>query len=451
MIRYLSIARFLLRHRSGRLLVTGLLFLLFSAAISLRLAQAQPAGIVVNSFSDQIKSYDGVCTLREAVIAANSDRPSGSKAGECVPAHGPDTILLNPGVYTLGRADSGDDDACSTGDLDITSDISIRPRSAGLVVISGNGITDRVFHILRGTVTITGVTIRGGNMRGSGGGIFNAGLLTLENSTLVDSRANVSGGGLYNKGSATLANVTVVTNTAPSGSGLANGASRLSEPAQYAHCPCAVQRFSGRCQSSQCGQQPRVRRSWLWRLWPPSGTIHGSSRKPSPAFQVAPSFSPWRPAARPSTLASAPSRLRAARQKDQRGCPAPKAPAATSALSNAITVRRWPLTTATPCARMKLLNVPAPGVLENDSDADGVPLTAILVTGPSHGTLTLNGNGSFSYTPTANYNGSDSFTYKANDGSLDSNVATVSITSPWSMMRRCAPVRKTEPRPKTLR
>src|SRR5262249_18441632 len=44
------------------------------------------------------------------------------------------------------------------------------------------------------------------------------------------------------------------------------------------------------------------------------------------------------------------------------------------------------------------------------------------------GTLTLNANGSFTYTPAANYNGADSFTYKVNDGTLDSNVATVSIT-----------------------
>ena len=49
----------------------------------------------------------------------------------------------------------------------------------------------------------------------------------------------------------------------------------------------------------------------------------------------------------------------------------------------------------------------------------------MLVTGPAHGTLTLNADGSFTYTPAANYNGTDSFTYKANDGTLDSNVATV--------------------------
>src|SRR5262249_8765245 len=66
------------------------------------------------------------------------------------------------------------------------------------------------------------------------------------------------------------------------------------------------------------------------------------------------------------------------------------------------------------------------GVLSNDADVDGGNvLSAVLVSGPSHGVLSLNADGSFSYTPSANYNGPDSFTYKANDGSLDSNVATV--------------------------
>src|SRR5205823_1711289 len=59
---------------------------------------------------------------------------------------------------------------------------------------------------------------------------------------------------------------------------------------------------------------------------------------------------------------------------------------------------------------------------------DGDALTAVLVSAPAHGSLTLNANGSFSYMPAANYNGSDSFTYKANDGALNSNVATVAIT-----------------------
>jgi VCBS repeat-containing protein len=71
---------------------------------------------------------------------------------------------------------------------------------------------------------------------------------------------------------------------------------------------------------------------------------------------------------------------------------------------------------------------PAPGVLANDSDPDGDALSAVLVSGPSHGTVSLNANGSFTYTPAVNYSGSDSFTYEAGDGTLTSGPATVTIT-----------------------
>ncbi|WP_306577633.1 VCBS domain-containing protein [Bradyrhizobium sp. SRS-191] len=74
------------------------------------------------------------------------------------------------------------------------------------------------------------------------------------------------------------------------------------------------------------------------------------------------------------------------------------------------------------------LIVPSAGVLANDHDAEGDALSAILVDGPSHGTLALNHDGSFTYTPSTDYNGVDSFTYKANDGLADSGITTVSIT-----------------------
>ena len=67
------------------------------------------------------------------------------------------------------------------------------------------------------------------------------------------------------------------------------------------------------------------------------------------------------------------------------------------------------------------------GVLANDTDAENDPLSANLVTGPAHGTLSLNADGSFDYAPAAGYAGADSFTYRANDGTSDSNLATVSL------------------------
>jgi VCBS repeat-containing protein len=75
-----------------------------------------------------------------------------------------------------------------------------------------------------------------------------------------------------------------------------------------------------------------------------------------------------------------------------------------------------------------IINAPGTSILANDSDVDSASLSAILVSGPTHGTLTLQSNGKFTYTPTANYNGTDSFSYKANAGSLDSNVATANLT-----------------------
>ena len=74
------------------------------------------------------------------------------------------------------------------------------------------------------------------------------------------------------------------------------------------------------------------------------------------------------------------------------------------------------------------LRIPGPGVLTNDSDADGDSLTAVLATAPTKGTLNLNTNGGFTYVPLANYVGSDSFTYRASDGLTNSGLATVSLS-----------------------
>ncbi|MEK7269320.1 MAG: tandem-95 repeat protein, partial [Planctomycetota bacterium] len=73
------------------------------------------------------------------------------------------------------------------------------------------------------------------------------------------------------------------------------------------------------------------------------------------------------------------------------------------------------------------LIISAPGVLGNDTDAESNPLTAVKTTDPSNGTVVLNSNGSFTYTPNGNFNGDDTFKYKANDGTNDSNEATVTI------------------------
>jgi VCBS repeat-containing protein len=72
------------------------------------------------------------------------------------------------------------------------------------------------------------------------------------------------------------------------------------------------------------------------------------------------------------------------------------------------------------------LHVAGPGVLGNDADADGDPITAVVAAGPQHGSLTLRADGSFDYTPVAGFAGGDRFTYQVGDGALTS--APVSVT-----------------------
>jgi hypothetical protein len=74
------------------------------------------------------------------------------------------------------------------------------------------------------------------------------------------------------------------------------------------------------------------------------------------------------------------------------------------------------------------LSVPAPGVLDNDSDANADPLEAVLVSDPDEGgTVDLRADGSFDYTPPAGYAGNDAFTYQPFDGTDFGNLAEVTV------------------------
>ena len=75
-----------------------------------------------------------------------------------------------------------------------------------------------------------------------------------------------------------------------------------------------------------------------------------------------------------------------------------------------------------------ILTIPVPGVLNNDIDADGDILTAAKLSNPVHGTVTLNANGSFTYTPAVDFSGTDSFTYSANDLQAGSDIGMVTIS-----------------------
>lgn len=97
-----------------------------------------------------------------------------------------------------------------------------------------------------------------------------------------------------------------------------------------------------------------------------------------------------------------------------------------------LTVEVAPIAKATPdtysISQGGTLAVPPGGVLVNDYDENGTPMTAVLDTDVSNGTLSLNSNGSFTYTPSGGFFGTDTFLYHADDGTFSGNIVTATIT-----------------------
>ena len=80
-------------------------------------------------------------------------------------------------------------------------------------------------------------------------------------------------------------------------------------------------------------------------------------------------------------------------------------------------------------AENSFLSIPGPGLLQNDYDADGDPISLVTPAagGPANGTLSLYSDGTFTYVPNPNFTGNDSFTYVVSDGITTSAPATVTL------------------------
>jgi len=192
---------------------------------------ARAATITVNTTDDEFY-YDGDCSLREAIVAANTDWAVDACAGGWFA----DTITLPAGTYTL-TIPGTNEEYNLTGDLDIRDDLTINGDGQGITIIQAgtssiNGI-DRVLDVHDSTtVEINDVTIRYGRAPGiademDGGGIRNYGVLTLNNSHVKNNTAGTSttnggnGGGIYSSYSTVTLNDSIVSDN-DSGSGADN-------------------------------------------------------------------------------------------------------------------------------------------------------------------------------------------------------------------------------------
>lgn len=215
---------------SRRLLLMALLIGVVVLGMSRQVAYG--AGLTVTTTTDVINGADGLCSLREAVIAANNNSASGGAAGECAAGQDgvTDTITLDGGAtYALTLTGGGD-----LHDLDFTNnsvavDLIITTDDLTNATITQNATPDdRVMHINGGAnVELHYLTITGGNNSvagepGPGIHTDNSSTLLIDNSTITGNTTSHNGGGLYveNNVSVTITNSTISNNNASRGGGI---------------------------------------------------------------------------------------------------------------------------------------------------------------------------------------------------------------------------------------
>ena len=181
------------------------------------------ATIVVNSLADTASPTDGLCTLREAMTAANNNAASGGVAGECAAGGaGTDVIDLSGLTGTI---------SLTSQPPSITSDMSITGPPSRLITITRSSVSSfRILTVGSGVVaTISNLAITNGDAPTGGGGIFNLGTLTVTNCDVSGNTASSSsfGGGINNQGTLRIVGSLISNNTSVFGAGIYNHTNTL--------------------------------------------------------------------------------------------------------------------------------------------------------------------------------------------------------------------------------
>ncbi len=176
---------------------------------------ARAAVLTVTTITDELNT-DGDCSLREAVVAANTD----TAVDACGAGSGADLIVLPAGTYTLSLVGTGED-AAALGDLDVLAAVTFAGAGVDQTVLDGNG-SDRILHVLANGVVLNALTLSNGNS-----GSNNAAGIQIVNGSVTGTQISVSGnigniGGIHvgNHSSLTLRDSTVSDNLGASAGGI---------------------------------------------------------------------------------------------------------------------------------------------------------------------------------------------------------------------------------------
>jgi Ca2+-binding RTX toxin-like protein len=172
--------------------------LMFSAAMAVPAGAASAATITPTTGADQ-HAAGGQCSLREAIASANSN--ANMLGCTHTGTYGDDTVSLTLPSYTLSVGADGEN-ADAGGDLDVedAGSLSLAGPVGGTAVVDASGIAggDRVIHVLgNASLSISNLTVTGGNTDGAGGGIQNQGSLAIVSSTISGNQTDANGGGIF--------------------------------------------------------------------------------------------------------------------------------------------------------------------------------------------------------------------------------------------------------------
>lgn len=197
-------------------------------------AQQTPATLAaasiftVTTFNDEV-NQNGQCSLREAIVAANTN----SVSADCGDGAQVTTINLASGTYVInidnpapvGTEFRLDDDSGLYGDLDITDTLSLVGAAPNLTMISGLSVatTNRILHIHSGTVNLSNLSLIEARSPWNGAAIYNQTQLTLNNVNLNNNQTVLNlnynnnldalhGGAIYNAGSLSISNSALIGN-----------------------------------------------------------------------------------------------------------------------------------------------------------------------------------------------------------------------------------------------